>query len=178
LVNDTIIQKTFHNSTAMAKGHLDQHRKNIQSTKPLAEEDADDVTTVETTNHRTNFVYATIGVIHVPTGQVYTNQTGQFPVDSNEGHKYMMILYDYDSNAILTAPLKDRKGPTIKHAFEQLHRLLVQKGYQPKLQKLDNEALIALKEFMLDEGIEHPVCIAGMPLSKPSAHSKITSLQG
>jgi hypothetical protein len=59
-----------------------------------------------------------------------------------------MILYDYDSNAILTAPLKDRKGPTIKQAYEQLHQLLVKKGYCPKLKKLDNEASIALKEFM------------------------------
>jgi hypothetical protein len=121
LVNDTIIQKYFRNSTATAKGHLDQQRKNIQSTKQLAAEDDNDFTIIETTNHRTNFVYATIGVIQVPTGQVYMDQTGHFPVDSNEGHKYVMILYDYDSNAILTASLKDRKGPTIKQAYEQLH---------------------------------------------------------
>jgi hypothetical protein len=69
-------------------------------------------------------------------------------------NSYVMILYEYDSNAILTTPLKDRKGPTIKQAYERLHRLLVNKGYRPKLQKLDNEASIALKEFMLDEGIE------------------------
>jgi hypothetical protein len=87
LANDTIIQKFFRNSTATAKGHLDQQRKNIQSTIQQAAEDDNDFTIVETTNHRTNFVYATVGVVHVPTGQVYTDQTGRFPVDSNEGHK-------------------------------------------------------------------------------------------
>jgi hypothetical protein len=61
---------------ATVKGHLDQQRKHIQSTKQPAAENDNDFTIVETTNHRTNFVYATIGVIHVPTGQVYTDQTG------------------------------------------------------------------------------------------------------
>jgi hypothetical protein len=156
-------QKFFRNSTATAKGHLDQQRKNIRSTKQPVAEDDDDSTTVETTNHRTNFVYATVGVVHVPTGQLYTDQTGRFPVDSNEGHKYVMILYDYDSNVILTAPLKDRKGPTIKQAYEQLHRLLVSnKGFRPKLQKLDNEASITLKDFLSDEGIEFQLTPPGM----------------
>jgi hypothetical protein len=59
---------------ATAKGHLDQQRKNIQSTKEPTAEDSNDFTIIETTNHRTNFVYATIGVFHVPTGQVYTEQ--------------------------------------------------------------------------------------------------------
>jgi uncharacterized protein (DUF1684 family) len=65
-----------------------------------------------------------------------------------------MILYDYDCNAILTTPLKDRKGPTTKQAYEQLHGLLIQKGYQPKS--------IALKEFMSDEGIKFQLTPPGM----------------
>jgi hypothetical protein len=73
-----------------------------------------------------------------------------------------MILYDYDSNAILTAPLKDRKGPTIKKEYEQLHQQLVKKGYCPKLQKLENKASIIVKEFMSDDGIKFQLTPPGM----------------
>jgi hypothetical protein len=39
------------------------------------------------------------------TGQIYTDQAGRFPTTSSGGNKYVMILYDYDSNAILAKPL-------------------------------------------------------------------------
>jgi hypothetical protein len=162
LINDTSIHKYFRNSTATAKCHLDQQRQNIRSTKQPTMID-DEYTIVNTPNHRTNFVYATIGVLTTPTGQVYTDQAGRFPVlDSNEGHKYIMILYDYDSNAILTTSLKNRRGPTIKAGYEQLHRLLVQKGYRPKLQKLDNEASQLLKDFLMQEDIDFQLTPPGM----------------
>jgi hypothetical protein len=155
----------------------------LQSTKPLlSTEAADKFTVVDTTNHRTNFLYATLGVVHPATGQVYTDQTGRFPVDANDGHKYLMVLYDYDSNAILTAPLRDRRGPTIKAAYQKLHALLLEKGYRPKLQRLDNEAL---KEFLTDNEIDFQLTPPGihgcnaaeraMP-NGPSKRSKIISL--
>jgi hypothetical protein len=39
---------------------------------------------------------------------------------------------------------------------------LVKKGFRPKLQKLDNEASIALKEFMSDKGIKFQLTPPGM----------------
>ena len=39
------------------------------------------------------------------TGKVSTDQTGRFPVNSSRGSKYLMVLYDHDSNAILVEPL-------------------------------------------------------------------------
>ena len=35
------------------------------------------------------------------TGTVYTDLTGKFPVTSISGHKYVMVLYRYDSNGII-----------------------------------------------------------------------------
>jgi hypothetical protein len=40
------------------------------------------------------------------TGQIYTDQTGRFPITSSRGNKYIMILYNYESNDILAEPLK------------------------------------------------------------------------
>jgi hypothetical protein len=51
-----------------------------------------------------------------------------------------MILYDYDSNAILAQPIKDRTAPELLKAFQVMEQELVARGLTPKLMKLDNEA--------------------------------------
>jgi hypothetical protein len=35
------------------------------------------------------------------TGQIFSDQTGRFPITSSRGNKYIMVVYDYKSNAIL-----------------------------------------------------------------------------
>jgi hypothetical protein len=39
----------------------------------------------------------------------------------NEAH-YIMILYDYDSNAILAQPIKDRTAPELLRAFQVMEQ--------------------------------------------------------
>ena len=36
------------------------------------------------------------------------DQTGQFPIVSQKGNQYTMVLYNYDCNAILAERCKDR----------------------------------------------------------------------
>ena len=38
----------------------------------------------------------------------YTDQTGKFPVTSGRGTKYLMIMCEVDSNAILAEPMKTK----------------------------------------------------------------------
>jgi len=42
-------------------------------------------------------------------GYIATDPCGRYPTMSSRGMKYIFVLYDYDSNAIL-APMKSRKG--------------------------------------------------------------------
>ena len=42
------------------------------------------------------------------TESVFTDQTGQFPVTSNRGNKYIMVLCEIDSNQILAEPMQNR----------------------------------------------------------------------
>ena len=42
---------------------------------------------------------------------VFSDQTGQFPTRSKRGTKYIMVMVEIDSNAILVEPLKSRKDP-------------------------------------------------------------------
>jgi hypothetical protein len=82
------------------------------------------------------------------TGQIYSNQTGRFPVTSSRGSKYVMIVYDYDSNAILAEPLASRNESDLLRAYTKLHTYLTERGLKPVLQKLDNEAPGKLQSFM------------------------------
>jgi hypothetical protein len=81
-------------------------------------------------------------------GQIYTDQTGRFPVVSSKGNTYIMILYDYDSNAILAQPIKDRSAPELLRAFQVMEQELVARGLKLKLMKLDNEASKLLKTYL------------------------------
>jgi hypothetical protein len=70
---------------------------------------------------KTQFVYAAT----IYTCQIYTDQTERFPVVSSKGNKYIMILYDYDSNAILAQPIKDITAPELLRAFQVMEQELV-----------------------------------------------------
>ena len=89
-------------------GHVDQTRKHVRYTKtdkPISQDDEKK----DPNNHPTHNVFATIE----DTGKVYTDQMEQLPVHSSAGNQYILVLYDYDSNAILTEALKTRQGPGI-----------------------------------------------------------------
>ena len=85
--------------------HMDQGNKNgIFSSK-----DAQLLDSENDQDHgiKTQLIYAAT----IDAGKIYTDQTGRFPVVSSKGNKYIMVLYDYDSNAILAKPIKDRTDP-------------------------------------------------------------------
>jgi hypothetical protein len=82
------------------------------------------------------------------TGRIYTDQTGQFPVTSSQGHRYMLVIYHYDTNAILVEPLKSRHGGNeILRGYTKLFVHLTSRGFKPTTHWLDNEASTALKQF-------------------------------
>jgi len=89
-----------------------------------------------------------------PTGQAYMDLTGKFVAPSSSSNNYILIVYDYDSNSILTAPLKNQRANSILAAFQVAHSHLCAMGLCPKLQHLDNEASRALQEFMMAEDID------------------------
>jgi hypothetical protein len=97
----------------------------------------------------TQYVYAAT----IDAGQIYTDKTGRFPVVSSKGNKYIMILYDYDRNAILAQPIKDITAPELLRAFQVMEQELVARGLKPKLMKMDNEASKLLKMYLHQQNI-------------------------
>ena len=146
-------------SLSMAKGHLDQQRKNTRSTrgKPTiisgpAETKGDYHPHPPPQHQKTNHIFAECFPI---SGLVFTDQPGEFLVPSTNGMKYMMVLYEYDSNSILAEPMRSRSGPEMTRAYEALHGQLTSRGFQPRLQQLDNQASALLTAFLDDKQVDY-----------------------
>ena len=68
------------------------------------------------------------------------DQTGIFFSISSTRYKYILILYYYDSNTIISEPLKSRIQGEILQVYKKLYGYLTKQGIFSKLQVLDNEA--------------------------------------
>ncbi len=97
------------------------------------------------------------------TGKVFSDQTGRFPQTSSHGNKYIMIFYDYDSDAILAEPLKSRSESELVRAFTKLHQYLADRGLHTALHILDNECPKGLKAYIKQAG-------ANLQLAPPNMH--------
>jgi hypothetical protein len=140
----TLVRKHLPKSLATLQGHLRQEQQGKRSTQPK-------FTTTDEPKERTNWVY--MKPIEV-TGKIFSDQTGRFPVTSSRGNKYVMIVYDYDSNAILAEPLKSRNEVELLRAYTKIHTELSDRGLKPNLQILDNECPGQLKKFMKQNNVK------------------------
>ena len=152
---DTInFSKAVGMTPATAKGHLDQERKNLQSTKQIPEKiDKDEDTSPQKIPSKTYTCLTTI--IPAPEkNMTYSDQTGRFPYQSSRGTQYIYIVYDYDANAILHAPLKSRKADDITSAWKKCHKRLINNGHEVHLHILDNEVSATMKHAFETNGIK------------------------
>ena len=76
---------------------------------------------------------------------VYTNLTGKFTVTSISGHKYVMVLYHYDSNGIFFRPMKNRSNLEAMRVYEDMYEYLKARNFKPKLNMMDIEDSTAVK---------------------------------
>jgi len=90
---------------------MDQEHKNKNSTKPkpaqtndLKYVDDDAFPLAPPDGACIHYCYT---VMLKPTGQIYINQTGKFVAPSSTGNNYILIIYNYGSNAILVTPFKN-----------------------------------------------------------------------
>jgi hypothetical protein len=100
---------TINNATE--KGHMGQTQQGQQSTHPTLPATAppttnDDPNPIlqEPGNMKTNLVYVCFYNI---IGLLFMDQTGRFPVTSNQGHTYLAIFYIYNANFITSVPIEN-----------------------------------------------------------------------
>ncbi len=116
LLTERNIQKYYPKTIKTAKGHLNQTRKNVWSTKVKA-------TPLETcgTSHlhgkKVRNVYTQMYMVRKT---MFSNQTGQFPIQFIHGNKYFMVMVEIESNAILVEPMKNCKDAKMIQAYNAL----------------------------------------------------------
>jgi hypothetical protein len=98
-----------------------------------------------------HYIYTTT----LETNQIYSDLTGRSPTTSLSGNKDILILYDYDSNIVLSAPMKNRCDKEMVRAFDFLIQSLILRGLRPHLQRLDNETSLALRNYLTQQGITY-----------------------
>ena len=81
-------------------------------------------------------------------GLIASDQTGRFPRVSNRGIKYLCVFYIYDANAIKAIPIKSRKKEELLRAYKEMYEFCEQRGFKPRLHKLDNETSQEVEKFI------------------------------
>ena len=149
------VRRHLPKSLATAQGHLDRQRRNTRSTKappPATPEEITQDLQPTPIQQRSNAVFTAYHLVDAHNGVIYTDPTGAFPVTSRAGHKYLLVLYDFDSNAILAEPMKARSDDEALRAYEALYNTLTTRGCKPSLNILDNEASRAIKRAITSSG--------------------------
>ena len=144
-----IVRRYLPPSEVTVKGHLDQQRQ-CKRKQPISDEQPPSAT-----GTRSHTIYSAIIDPSTPTGRTYSDLTGCFPVQSNRGANYILVVYEYDSNAILVRPLRNRTAPEIKSVFQNVVHYLTVRGLRPRLHTLDNEASTILRDYLRSEDVEY-----------------------
>ena len=122
--------------------------KNLQSTKPTFSAIDDDY--FPRPNHPNIKTFDACAAI-VPfnaKNTAYHDLTGRFPHTSSRGNQYLLVVYDYDSNAILHNPLKNKTAAEITRGWTDIHARLTLRSNAPNMYILDNEASNDLKKAL------------------------------
>jgi Reverse transcriptase (RNA-dependent DNA polymerase) len=151
LTEDSLRKHPPH-SEATTMGHLDNRRQHVRSTKPKDTPLTDTFPEPTPDNHRSHLCYLAAAE---PKQVVYTDQTGRLPHPSASGNNYLLIAYDYDSNAILLRPIKNRTAEALTAAIADVHSTLTKGGCRPLFHRLDNECPQHLKDYLTNRNVTY-----------------------
>jgi hypothetical protein len=158
LLNVQNVKKYYPETTETPKGHMNQTRKNVRSTKVFETSDA---TPLKGKKLRD------IGIhVYNVRETIFSDQTGKLPKRSQKGHKYIMVMVEIDSNAILVEPMKSRKDEEMIRAYDALLARLRQAGSTPRKHVLDNEVSDNMKHHI------QVTCKLVMELVPPGCHRR------
>jgi hypothetical protein len=140
------VQKYYPKMIKTAKGHLNQTRKNIWTTKL----EATPLETCDTSHLHSKKICNVYTQTYMAQETTFSNQTGQFPIQSLCGNKYIMVMVEINSNAIFFEPMKNCKDDKMIQAYNALLLRLKRAGIVPKKHILDNEASDNMKNHICD----------------------------
>jgi hypothetical protein len=165
MITEHNVQKYYPEAPEIAKGHLNQTQKNLCSNKekpaPL-----ETCNTLQLKGKKARNVYTETYNVRKT---MFLDQTGQFPMRSQQGNKYIMVMVKIDSNAILVEPMKSCKDAEMIQAYDALLLRLKRAGIVPKKHVLDNKVSENMKNHIRDK------CKFDMELVPPGCHQRNTA---
>ena len=162
---ELIKESDINPSIATTKGHLDQERKNLQSTRTLQPTQAQSTTASpssptppamkppapeELPIGPRNQSHKCFSLIQTFAKKAYSDLAGRYPHISSRGIQYIIV---YDSSSILFTPLKNCTTGEISKAWTSIHDCLAKHGNAPKLYILDNEVSFEFKAALQKQQI-------------------------
>ena len=69
----------------------------------------------------------------------YSDETDHFLVISSRGNKYVMVIYNHDSNVILARTLKTKSALEMLQNIQEVHKFLNERGIHLKVHIIDNK---------------------------------------
>ena len=116
MLNERNVQKYYPETIETAKGHLNQTRKNVRSTKAKSAP----LETCDTSQLHGKKVRDVYTETYMVRETMFSDQTGQFPTHSQRGSEYIMVMVEINSNTILVEPMKSRKDEEMIRAYNAL----------------------------------------------------------
>ena len=99
-----------------AKRPYEPIKKNVRSTKPKRTPlEVPQTATLQVKKARD--IYK---IVYEVRNTVFSDQTGQLPTRSQRGNKYIMVMVEIGSNAILVKPIKNSKDEEITRAYRAM----------------------------------------------------------
>jgi hypothetical protein len=134
--------------------HMKQKLQYIISTNTKVKsesEDEDEDITPQGSGGKIHLLFAVV----LDQGQIYTYLTGTFPARSSKGNNVLMVCYYYDSNYIRPISMKSKSGAELVRALGIVFDEMTSKGFKPKLQTMDNDASVALKNYFTEKEMNY-----------------------
>ena len=144
------VNKYFPESTETVKGHMNHQRQGVRSTKRKPQ-DPEDIDTKSEVGKKERDIYTKVIDLWDQKETIYTDQTGNLPVQSRSGNRFIMVMVAIDSNAILVTPVKDHTDQQLRNAYLTLLKRVKNAGVQVKKHILDNECSENMKEVIKQE---------------------------
>eukprot|EP00804_Cyclotella_cryptica_P003025 CCRYP_006012-RA/>CCRYP_006012-RA protein AED:0.40 eAED:0.40 QI:0/0/0/1/0/0/2/0/304 len=129
------------------KGHMKQIQQGLRSTKRTTTPPPS--TPTPGTKHQDVYLH----VYDATKKTMNTDQTGRFPVISQQGHKYLMVAVDFDGNYIDAECMKSHKTNNLIKAYQNIHQCWKDSQVTNKnWHVLDNETPRELKAAIRNNG--------------------------
>ncbi len=82
------------------------------------------------------------------TGILYSDLAGTFPFMLLEGNVCFLVVYHYETNAILALPVANFSNDSILATYQQQFEFLESKEHKIKLNVMDNQSSQVIKNYL------------------------------